>query len=102
MSEESIKITGVTQVIKLMLIGLVYFVILYVIVLATQTQLINNSVIPASAKIMLVAGVLFLSILSGMLVRDFSKKFSIINLTLLFLITAIDLIPIKLFIQAML
>lgn len=114
MSEDSVKITGVTQVLMFMLIGLFYFVVLYVVVLVTQTQLINNAVInllanstvdslkahnTASAKIMLVAGVLFLSILSGMLWRDFFKKIGIISALLIFLVTIADLIPIKIFIQ---
>ncbi len=114
MSEDSVKINGVVQVGLFLILGAVYIGILYFIATGAQAQLLENSTIVSltgsttaslqqyghqSAIILLSAGIIFLSVITGMLISDIARKFSIISLLLLALVTAIDLVPIKLIVD---
>lgn len=113
MSEDSVKINGVVQVVIYVLIGLAYMGILYVVTSAMGSPILENSVIVSLAGevadwlrnydkdagiAILTAGILLLSLITGMLVWDLFMKFTLVSPFLLFIITVIDLTPIKIII----
>lgn len=113
MSEEDIKINGVVQVVKFLIFGLIFMSILYIIVSSGKGQFLDNATFVAitdslksgllkygdNAKIILIGIIVFLSIITGMLINDLAKKFSIVSLFLFVVITAVDFAPIILFIE---
>jgi len=111
MSEDSVKIVGVVQVGVYLIIGAIYITILYFVATSVRTGLLDNSIIVSltsstietlrqydrnSAMIMVAAGIIFLSVITGMLLSDMIRKFTVVSPFLLFIISAVDLIPVKL------
>jgi hypothetical protein len=114
MSEDSVKITGVVQVAKFMIFGLIYIAILYYFAKSMDTgPIVQNPTLNYltaafrgnlashgdKAKYVLIGTIIFMGIISGMLINDLTRKLSIVTIILLLVATVVNLVPIKIIIE---